>query len=325
MKNLKRALLAIAALSHVDAASALEKITFQLSWKAQAEQGAFFQAVAKGFYSDCGLDVVIRQGGPGIDNMQLLVGGAVDATLVSQSDGLFHMNAAGFPARALFASYQRTPQILMTHAGNGINSFADMKGKPIMIGASSRATFWPFLKAKFDFTDEQIRGYSGQLAVWLNDPSAIQQGIITNEPFIVKRESGVEAKSFLLGDAGYSAYGTLLTVSQEMIEKKPASARCLVEGTVKGFNDYFADPKVGFDLVRKAEPSNTEDLMAYSHRAMTEFRIVTSDDTDKHGLGVMTETRWKAHFDMMVELGLLKPDFNWRAVYSNAFLPGGKP
>jgi NitT/TauT family transport system substrate-binding protein len=301
-------------------AQALEKLTFQLSWKAQAEQGAYYQALAKGFYGDCGLDVVIRQGGPGIDNMQLLVGGAIDATLTSQTDGVFHMNAAGFPARALFAGYQRTPQILMTHADNGINSFEDMKGKPIAISAGSRSTFWPFLKAKFGFTDAQIRSYSGQLAGFINDKNMIQQAIITNEPYILKKEAGIESKNFLLADLGYNAYGSIITVSQAVIDKKPDAVRCLVQASQRGWDDYFKDPKVGFEMVKKEEPSNTDDLMAYSLKALSDFKIAISDDTAKSGFGAMSEARWKAHFDMMVEQGLIKPDLDWRSVFTTEFM-----
>ena len=316
-----RILGAAALLVSASSAQALEKLTFQLSWKAQAEQGAYYQAFAKGFYKDCGLDVVIRQGGPGIDNMQLLVGNAIDATLVSQTDGVYHMNAAGFPARALFAGYQRTPQILMAHAEAGVNSIADMKGRGILIGAASRSTFWPYLKAKFGFTDAQIRSYSGQLAGWIADNSAIQQAIITNEPYIVKQQAGIESKNFLLADAGYAAYGSIITVSQEMIDKKPASVKCLVEGSARGWDDYYRDPTVGFEMVKKEEPSNTDDLMRYSWQALKDFRIAFSEDTEKSGFGAMSEARWKSHFDMMVEQGLVKPDLNWRSVFTTEFLP----
>ncbi len=319
--QIRHLLAAALVIGSAGAAQALEKLTFQLSWKAQSEQGAYYQALAKGFYKDCGLDVTIRQGGPGIDNMQLLVGNAIDATLVSQTDGIFHMNAAGFPARALFAGYQRTPQILMAHAGAGIESIADMKGKGILIGAASRSTFWPFLKAKFGFTDAQIRSYSGQLAGWIADNNAIQQAIITNEPYIIKRETGMEPKSFLLADIGYNAYGSIITVSQDMIDKKPAAVKCLVEGSARGWADYYVDPKVGFEMVKKDEPSNTDDLMQYSWKALKEFRIAFSDDTEKNGFGAMNEGRWKAHFDMMVEQGLMKPDLDWRSVFTTQFLP----
>ena len=55
-----------------------EKIVFATDWKAQAEHGGFYQALATGLYKKHGLDVAIRMGGPGIDNQQLMAAGAVD-------------------------------------------------------------------------------------------------------------------------------------------------------------------------------------------------------------------------------------------------------
>ncbi|HTE17186.1 MAG TPA: ABC transporter substrate-binding protein, partial [Armatimonadota bacterium] len=61
----------------------LEKITFATDWKAQAEHGGFYQALAMGLYKKHGLDVTIRMGGPGSDTQQLLAAGAVDMALGS--------------------------------------------------------------------------------------------------------------------------------------------------------------------------------------------------------------------------------------------------
>jgi NitT/TauT family transport system substrate-binding protein len=46
-----------------DAALALDQVTFGTNWKAQAEDGGFYQAVATGIYEKHGLDVTIRPGG----------------------------------------------------------------------------------------------------------------------------------------------------------------------------------------------------------------------------------------------------------------------
>ncbi len=50
-------------------------ITFGTDWRAQAEHGGFYQALAKGFYAEHGLNVKIRQGGPQINHAQLLAAG----------------------------------------------------------------------------------------------------------------------------------------------------------------------------------------------------------------------------------------------------------
>ena len=43
------------------AAQAPEKAVFSTNWKAQAEHGGYYQAVADGSYRKCGLEVDIRQ------------------------------------------------------------------------------------------------------------------------------------------------------------------------------------------------------------------------------------------------------------------------
>jgi signal transduction histidine kinase len=45
-------------------AQSLDKISYQTNWRAQAEHGGFYQAVAPGLYKEHGLEVEVRQGGP---------------------------------------------------------------------------------------------------------------------------------------------------------------------------------------------------------------------------------------------------------------------
>ncbi len=59
-------------------ARAATHITFVTDWKAQAEHGGFYEALAEGLYAKRGLDVTIREGGPDVNVPQLLAGGAAD-------------------------------------------------------------------------------------------------------------------------------------------------------------------------------------------------------------------------------------------------------
>lgn len=301
-------------------AQAQDKMTFLMSWKAQAEHGGYYQALAKGYYKDCGVDMVIRQGGPGIDTSQLLVGNAVDFILAPHIDAVLHMNVAGFPARALFAAFQRSAQILMTHAGNGVETMEDMKGKPIMIANGSRATFWPFLKQKYGWSDSQIRSYTGQLAQWLADKSAIQQGLVTNEPYLVKRETGETPKVFMLSDTGYQTYSSIVVTSQGLIDKNPKAVQCVVSASIKGWTEFMTgDPTPALQLIQKEEKQNTDDLMAATRKTMTDLKLVMNEDTEKYGFGVMTDERWKNHQAMLVEMQLLKGDIDYKTVLAQQF------
>ena len=202
-------LAALAVLAAPATVQAQEKMTFLSSWRAQAEHGSYYQAVATGLYKACGLDVSIRMGGPGTDAKALLAGGAVDGIMGSFTDDPFRLNEAGFAAQAVMASFQKTPQILMTHPGNGIAKLEDMRGRPIMIGQSSRTTFWPFLRARYGFSDGQIRAYNFQMGPWLVDRTAIQQGFVSSEPFKVRTEANIEPTVFMLSDLGYLSYSSM--------------------------------------------------------------------------------------------------------------------
>jgi NitT/TauT family transport system substrate-binding protein len=299
---------------------AAEKLTFLSSWKAQAEHGGYYEALAKGYYSACGVDLTIRQGGPAIDGKQLFVAGAVDLMMASFSDTAFQVNAAGFPAKAIMAAFQKTPQILMTHDGNGINKLEDMRGKPIMVSASARTTYWPFLRARYGFTDSQLRAYTGQLAPWLMDPTGVQQGMLTNEPQRVEQETGKAPKTFLLADYGYGAYGSVVLASQKMIDEKPAVLQCFVSASAHGWSDFFKDPKPAIELIKKNNPDNPDAVIDYGIKMMKSAGIVESPDTAKGGIGIMTDERWKSHFELLANAGVIPKTLDYRQMYTLQFL-----
>ena len=126
---MKRALLALALVAGLAApAAAATKITFVTDWKAQAEHGGFYQAVAAGLYAKRGLDVTIIQGGPEVNVPQLLLSGAADFGIGSNSFISLNMARQNLPLKAVMAVFQKDPQVLMSHPRRDINSLADMKG-----------------------------------------------------------------------------------------------------------------------------------------------------------------------------------------------------
>jgi NitT/TauT family transport system substrate-binding protein len=154
-------------------AAAATTIRFVTDWKAQAEHGGFYQALAEGLYAKRGLEVKIIQGGPDVNVPQLLAGGAADFGMGSNSFICLNLVKTGVPIRAVMAIFQKDPQVLMSHPRRDINSLADMRGKPVLISAATMNAFWPWLRAKFGFSDNQIRRYTYNLAPFILDPNDI--------------------------------------------------------------------------------------------------------------------------------------------------------
>ncbi len=302
-------------------AQAAEKVIFATDWKAQAEQGGFYQALAEGLYEKRGLDVEILQGGPAVNIPQLMAAGAVDMGMGSNSFIPLNLIAAGAEVKAVMASFQKDPQVLITHPRDDIKSIADMRGKPIMISDATINAFWVWLRAKYGFENTQIRKYTFNSAPFIVNPKAIQQGYLSSEPYTIEKESGIKPQIFLLADHGYPSYGAMILAPNKWIENKPDVVKAFVEASIEGWHNYlYKDAAPGNALIKKDNPEMTDDLLAQAVEKLRSYGIVKSGDADEGGIGIMTHARWDTFFEIMSENGVYDKDLNYRDAYTLDFV-----
>jgi NitT/TauT family transport system substrate-binding protein len=210
------------------------------------------------------------------------------------------------PFLTIASIMQKDPQILMTHEGNGINSFEDMRGRPILVGAAGRVTYWPFLRARFGFTDEQIRPYTFNVGPFLVDRMAIQQGFLSSEPFAAM-EAGARPRVFLIADAGYETYQTTIDISRRMVEQRADLVQRFVNATIEGWSQYMTGQGIeaANALIKRDNPEMTDAKIAYAIRVMNERGIVLSGDAERLGIGAMTDERWERFYNGMRDAGRL--------------------
>jgi len=306
------------------AGGARTKIVLVTDWKAQAEHGGFYEAVAEGLYARHGLSVVIREGGPTVNVGQLLAGGAADFGIASNSFIPLNLRRAGGAFRVVMAVFQKDPQVLITHPRSDIKSIADMAGKPIMISDAAVDTFWPWLKSKFGFSDNQIRKYTFNLAPFLVDKSAIQEGYLSSEPYAIEKQGGIKPEVYSLADAGYPGYANLVLVPDSWITSKSQAVQAFVDASIEGWMDYlYGDPRPGNELIKKDNPEMTDDLIAQAIDKMRRYGIALSGDAGKAGIGAMTDQRWQDFFAAMSSEGIYPRDFGYRDAYTLQFVNKG--
>ena len=298
-----------------------EEITFITSWKAQAEHGGHYQAVATGLYKKYGLDVKIRPGGPGVNTRQLIAAGAVDFGMASNNDYLLELTKAGAKVKAVMASMQKSPQILMTHPGNGIEKMEDMKDKPILMSSGNIHTMFAWMKAKYGFTNKQIRKYTFNMAPFIANKATIQQGYLSSEPFTVKNMANIDAKIFLLADHGYATYASLVMVPENWITNRRKAVDGFVKATIEGWYSYiYGDPSPGNALIKKDNPDMKDAALAYGIKTMKAHGIIDSGDSKTMGIGAMTKARWQSHFDAAVSQGIYPKDLSLKDAYTLEFV-----
>lgn len=296
-------------------------IRFATDWKAEAEQGGFYEALAEGEYARRGLDVKIVQGGPSVNVPQLLAAGAVDMGV--GSNGFIVMNLAqeGVPVKAVAAEFQKDPQVLLAHPGAGVNTLADLKGHPILLGDAAVTGFWVWLKAKYGFTDDQVRKYAFNNGPFLADRRAAQEGYVTSEPYTIEKEAHEKPVVFLLADNGYPGYANMILAPDALIAKNPAAVKAFVEATAKGWNDYLnGDPRPADALILKDNPEMTQDVLDQARAKLKSYGIVEGADTKVSGIGAMTDAGWQAFFAMASGQGVVPKTLDYRKGYSLQFL-----
>ena len=288
-----------------------DRLVFATDWLAQAEHGGFYQALAEGTYRKHGLDVTIRMGGPQVNGLQLLAARRLD---IAMADALQVLSAVEqkVPVVAIAATFQKNPTVIIAH--DGVARIEDLKGKPIAVSAASNTTFWPWLKQRYGFTDDQKRPYAFSVQPFLVDPKLSQQGFATSEPFSIEK-GGVKPVVFLLAELGYPPYSEVLAVTRDTLAKRPDVLARFVRASAEGWKSYLANPAPGNALIKRENPQMSDELLAYGHRKMLEYAIVTGTDTATSGLLTMSEARWRQTIDFLMSTGLAKPN----ADYASAF------
>jgi NitT/TauT family transport system substrate-binding protein len=301
----------------------LQSVRFGTNWYAQAEHGGFYQAVATGIYQDHGLDVTIQMGGPQVNGTQLLMGGSIDFFMGYGADALQAIQE-NIPKLTVASIFQKDPQILIAHPNQGIETLEDLKGRPIYISAASSVTYWPWLMAKYGFTDNMKRPYNFNPAPFLANKDSAQQGYLSSEPRIIQQEGGFEPVVLLLADYGYDPYTTTIETRQDMVDTDPDLVQRFVDASIQGWYSYLnGDPSPANELIKQDNPEMTDEQIAYGIEKIKEYGIVVSGEAETLGIGAMTDERWRSFYTTMAEAGIYSADVDYTRAFTLDFVNKG--
>ncbi|MGJ0621403.1 MAG: ABC transporter substrate-binding protein [Methylocystis sp.] len=316
-----RILFAAIALLSAASAYALDKVSFATNWRAQAEHGGFYQAVADGTYARYGLDVTILQGGPQLNARLLLAAGKVNFAMGANTIQMFESVQQNVPIVTVASMFQLDPMILMSHPGVGLDRFENLPKATAFIASDMRASTWQWLKQAYGFMDKNMRPYNFNSAPFLADKNSIQQGYLTSEPYAIGREGGFTPNIFLLADYGYDGYSTTIETRADTIAKNPDLVQRFVDASIIGWYNYvYGDNAAANALIKRDNPEMTDGQIAYSIAKMRERGIVDSGDALTQGVGAITDARMKSFFDKMAKAGVVPADLDYKRGYTLRFV-----
>jgi len=295
-----RALAALVLGGWAAAGAAQERIVFATDWLAQAEHGATTRRWPKARTRSTASDVTIRMGGPQVNGLQLLAAGQLD---VAMADGLQVLSAIeqDVPLTTIAATFRRSDRADRTP---GVAKIEDLKGKPIAIAAAANTTFWPWLKQKYGFSDDQKRPYGFSVQPFLADPKLSQQGFATSEPYSIEK-AGVKPVVFLLADLA-----TALLRGARRPPRRARAARRRIAAirtcVGRGLEELPRQSGARQRAHPQGQSGNERGTPGIRRAQERENAIVDGGDAKSAGLLTMTDARWKATVDFLRSANLAK-------------------
>ena len=290
------------AASNSAATQALIPIIVQLDWVPEPEHGGLFQAQARGWFREAGLDVTLVPGGPNaLVNQRVATGQAQ----IGQGESVTTLldTRKGLPLLQVAAVFQNDPSVFLLHADSPIRDFKELAGRKIM--ARPGWIFLDFLRQKYamDFT---VIPFNFSVSNFIADKEFIQQGYYIAEPFFIT-QGGAPAPRYLYAwDAGYDSYAVLVANS-EWAKGNPAALRAFVDAYVRGWRDYIeGDPSPAHEAMKQANPKNDDAFLAFSRKMIVDEKLVVGRDaTDSTRIGRLDPARYATQLKIVEDLKLI--------------------
>jgi NitT/TauT family transport system substrate-binding protein len=301
VRTILLSILALAACGCEDTStvSGSSKTTLQLNWKPEPQFGGFYAAQLAGEFQSRGLDVTIAPGGAGLPTVQMLGAGTVDFAIVSGDELLIARNN-GIDLVALFAVYQTNPQGIMTPASRQLASIDQVFTRPGTLAMERGLPYAQFLERKFGFDKLQVvPSPFGDLTQFRTQDDYAMQCFVTSEPLAAAR-AGLQATTFLIADAGWNPYTTVLATRREVTAEAPERVQGMIDAVRAGWTAYLDDPSAANELMGQLNP--TMDAQTFADSAEAQASLIRAAR-----VGTMSAERWSTLIADLESLGLIKP------------------
>jgi NitT/TauT family transport system substrate-binding protein len=266
----------------------LQRVTVQLDWFPEPEHGGLYQALAKGWFREAGLDVVLLSGGGNVKVTQVVATGRADIGQ-SATTQIIQARASGVPVTNVAAVFQRMPLSLIVHEASDVKSYRDLAGRTTI--ARPEAAWIPFLKAKLG-KDFSIRPQTFGQGDFLRDPTAIQEGFFTAEPYFLAK-AGAKVRCLPLSDFGYGSAATLFT-TDEWARNHTQTLSVFLKVFARGWEDYLTnDPAPGHALMKADNPKLDDEFLQWCRTQMIEAKIA-ADPLRGEKYGVLSRQQVEA-------------------------------
>ncbi|WP_373036679.1 ABC transporter substrate-binding protein [Sulfurimonas sp.] len=248
-------------------AFANDKVSLQLLWKHQFEFAGFYMAKEKGFYTQAGLDVEIKEFNYGINIVDDVLSGVSDVGVGRSS--LVLEKLKGKDIVLLSAIYQSSPYVLISKQRPDLLNIEDFKNKKIMLSDDTAlvASILSMMKTKdikpSDYTEVP---HSFNINDLVHDKVDLMTTYLSNEPFHMI-EAGAGFKVFDPKDYGFDFYADIVFTSKNYLDSNPKKVENFHSATLKGWEYAFSHIEESVEIIFKKYNSQNKSKEALFYEA----------------------------------------------------------
>lgn len=277
-------------------------VRVQLDWFAEPQHGGLYQALAKGYFKEEGLEVELLPGGSNVFVTEFVGTGRADIGQ-SASTQVMRAIARGAPLVNFVSNFHRLPSSLLMHENNPVDSFGDLDGKTII--GRAEAVYIPYLKATYGI-DFNVMPQTFGLGAFASNPETIQEGYFIAEPFYLEQK-GIAVKWLPLWESGYEPYASLFA-NTTFAREHPEALRAFTRAYLRGWRDYLEnDPGPANKRIMAANPKASPAFLEYSRQMIIEHQLAKGDPAKGETYGLMFPARYAKEIAILEEAGVLEP------------------
>jgi len=277
--------------------SGAKAFSLTLDWVPEPEFGGFYAARETGAFAKHGLDIDIKPRGQG-QTWKLVAEGVTDFATTA-ADQVLIAREQGAEVVAIFAVYQTSPQAIMVHRARGFTKLDDVFATDGTLEAED-VTWLKFLRTKFPDSKVKLTANSPGIATFLAKADLSKQCFVTSEP-LQATAGGSDPQTFLIADAGYNPYTTVVIARGDMIRKDPDVIKHMILALREGWRTYLDDPTATNGVMGKL--NREMDASTFTEAAKIQHDLIQSKEV---ALGEMTNARWRTLAQQLVDLSVIK-------------------
>jgi NitT/TauT family transport system substrate-binding protein len=278
-------------------------LSMQFGWFLNSQAAGEFVAIAKGFYREASIDLRLRPGGPAIDPVQVVAGGAATFGDVASIGVLLNARSQGVPVRAFGTVLQRHPFAFFYWRESGIRTPRDFEGRKIGIQPTARPLLDAVLRKHGVARDRvSVLFVGGDIAPLINRQVDVITGwVIDRIPQFEQHGLAAQVDHFLLWNLGIRMYAYTYFATDSVLKDRQDLLVRFLNATARGWLYARDNPEEAIDIVLRQTTGLSRTLELKTLQNMRPY--LTSIATRQYGWGYMDPKVWADLSATYVALG----------------------